>query len=86
MNTVRDTIIKFLEIHGFKSIDVNSFSNNKCIVNIKNHLNEDSCYYEIIDNTKTYMNNMYRYSDNENIFWLAGVLLWYGYIDELKPI
>ena len=64
-------IIDFLKLNGFKKIEEKSYSNELC-----NVVFED-CGYAVANNKGETM-----YSFDFNIYWLIGVLTYYGYIDK----
>lgn len=64
-------VIKFLENNGFKKIEENSFANDKCGI-----VYEDM-KYTVSDNEGNTM-----YSENRNIYWLIGILTYYGFMDK----
>lgn len=63
--------IAFLKKNGFKRIERNSYANSMCNVVI------DLWNYSVADNTGNTM-----YSKDLNIYWLIGVLTYYGYMDK----
>ena len=65
-------VIEFLEKNGFVELIKGDYGNSKCIVNIGER------YYTIINAA----NNDKMYSQNLNIYWLIGVLTYYGYMDK----
>jgi len=72
-------IISFLKRNGFKRMDEpKHYANDKCSVVIENHEGVTNYYYAVANNNGDAM-----YSGDANIYWLAGVLLWFGYIDHL---
>ena len=64
-------IIAFLKRNGFKRMEKNSYANELCNVVFQ----EDG--YEVSDNEGNSM-----YSGDVNIYWLIGVLTYYGYMDK----
>lgn len=68
-------VIKFLTENGFESFGTsgNTFKNDKCIVTINIELE----YYSVANKDNERM-----YSPDLNIYWLIGVLTYYGYIDK----
>jgi len=64
-------IIEFLKRNGFEKIEAGSYANNICNVVIKNNS------YAVSNNNGDAM-----YSKNLNIYWLIGVLTYYGYINK----
>jgi len=63
------SVIDFLNKNGFKKIEKNSYANNKCNVVI------NKLGYEVANN-----NGDAFYSSNLNIYWLIGILTYYGYM------
>ena len=68
MNEVRE----FLKVNEFKKDKKNIYSNNKCSVVIGDR-------YYIITSAE---NGSKMYSEKLNIYWLIGVLTYYGYMDK----
>ena len=64
-------LIKFLVANGFKKVEKNSYANDKCNVVITKN------FYEVSNNDGETM-----YSNNLNIYWLIGVLTYYGYMNK----
>ena len=62
-------IIKFLKQNGFNRCEKNSYSNHRCNVVIT------ELGFEIANNNGDCM-----YSDDHNIYWLIGVLTYYGFM------
>lgn len=63
--------IPFLKKNGFKRMERNSYANDRCNVVIHSE------YYAVSDNKGNAM-----YSANLNIYWLIGVLTYYGHINK----
>lgn len=63
------TVVSFLKENGFKTMERNSYANNKCNIVIT----PDN--YEVANNNGDTM-----YSRDLNIYWLIGVLTYYGFI------
>lgn len=77
MKAVKD----FLEKNGFKEDDMDTFSrfgysNGKCVVSVRWRDNEENAYYKVV------WNNMEMYSEDNNVYWLIGVLTYYGLMDK----
>ena len=73
-NYVYKTISEFLFKNGFQQIDTenkNSFSNEFCTV----YIEEEN--YQVVNNSGSSM-----ISKDQNIYWLIGVLTYYGYMDK----
>ncbi|CAL67419.1 hypothetical protein [Christiangramia forsetii] len=64
-------VIKFLKKNGFKNMELGSYANDLCNVVI------NSNEYEVADNEGNTM-----YSKDHNIYWLIGVLTYYGFIEK----
>lgn len=62
-------VINFLKQNGFELIELGSYANNKCNVVIT----PDN--YEVANSNGDAM-----YSKDHNIYWLIGVLTYYGFI------
>lgn len=65
-------VIEFLEANNFKQIKHNVFTNHKADVAF---LEEG---YEVVDSK----NGQTMYSTTLNIYWLIGMLTYYGYMDK----
>ena len=59
----------FLKNNGFKKTG-NVYMNDKCTITISDHY----CIMNLQRDTI--------YSDDLDIYWLVGILTWYGYIDK----
>lgn len=69
----------FLEKNGFKLHDnLYSWINGKCTVNVYS----EHGYYDIIMFAGNYGESGRMYSNDLNIYWLIGVLTYYGLIDK----
>ena len=64
-------VIRFLKNNGFKRVEKNSYANDKCKVEFVEE------QYEVSDNEGCAMTSI-----GLNIYWLVGVLTYYGYIDK----
>ena len=64
-------VIAFLKKNGFKRIEKNSYANNMCNVVIS------KTGYEVANNNGDTM-----YSENLQIYWLIGMLTYYGFMDK----
>lgn len=63
------SVIDFLKMNGFKSMELGSYANDKCNVVITPN------NYEVANN-----NGDVVYSKDHSIYWLIGVLTYYRYI------
>lgn len=71
-------IISFLKRNGFERMDEpKHYANEKCSVVIESD-EKGKHYYAVANN-----NGDTVYSKDINIYWLTGILLWFGYIDHL---
>ena len=70
-----EDVIEFLKNNGFKKIEKNSYANEVCNIIIT----PDG--YEVANNE-----GWVRYSNDFNIYWLIGILIYYEYIDKAKLI
>ena len=73
-NYVYKTISEFLFKNGFQQIDTenkNSFENEFCTV----YIEEEN--YQVVNSSGSVM-----ISKDQNIYWLIGVLTYYGYMDK----
>ena len=68
---VKKQVIEFLKRNGFKKIEPNSYANDICNVVI------NDWNYAVSNNRGDAI-----YSNDENIYWLIGVLTYYGYINK----
>ncbi len=66
-----EAIDSFLKRNGFKRMEKNSYANDHCNVVIS------EIGYEVANNQGDTM-----YSENLQIYWLIGVLTYYGYMDK----
>jgi len=66
---MNNSVASFLKKNGFTRMEKNSYANDLC-----NVVYEDG-HYIVADNE-----GGVTYSKDENIYWLAGFLTWYGYI------
>ena len=64
-------VIEFLKKNGFEKIEPSSYVNDRC-----NVVFEDN-HYAVADNEGNTM-----YSKDESIYWLIGVLTYYGFMDK----
>ena len=62
---------EFLKANGFKKIEASNYKNDRCNIVIK------GWYYAITNN-----NGDEIYSHDLNIYWLIGVLTYYGHINK----
>lgn len=77
-NMIKD-VEEFLISNGFEKTESKTFSNGKCKI-IINATDEpsDNDHYEIVD----IKHDASMYSDNLNIYWLIGVMTYYGFMDK----
>jgi len=68
---MKNKIALFLERNGFERIGEDSYSNEHCNVLIEDY------GYAVANNRGDTM-----YSDSFNIYWLIGVLTYYGYMNK----
>lgn len=68
-------VIEFLEKNGFERMEEDSYANDWC--NVVFESNGKRRWYAVADNEGNAI-----YSKDINIYWLVGVLTWYGYIDK----
>lgn len=66
-----EDIVNFLTANDFKKIDENSYANSLCNVVIEKD------HYAVANNNGDVM-----YSRDYNIYWLIGVLTYYGFISK----
>jgi hypothetical protein len=66
------TVVRFLRKNGFLKIESKKYANDKCTVTF-----EEDGYYAVANNKGDT-----RYSNDYNIYWLIGVLTYYGFIDK----
>ncbi len=72
MNDMND-VIAFLTMNGFKNTSINSLSNGVCFVILhEDHYSVTGFFDGKEDSTM--------YSKDLNIYWLIGVLTYYGFI------
>lgn len=64
-------VVQFLKRNGFEKTEPNSYANNMCNIVITDVV------YEVADSEGGIM-----YSNDLNIYWLIGVLTYYGYINK----
>lgn len=62
----------FLKKNGFKRISNNEYGNEKCCVEFS-----IAGWYVVVN-----MEGDTMYSNDNNIYWLIGVLTYYGYMDK----
>ncbi|WP_372650838.1 hypothetical protein [Draconibacterium sp.] len=67
-----DKVISFLENNGFEKLTDNNYWNDTCNVKF-----QDGGGYAVSDKLDNTM-----YSIDNNIYWLIGVLTYYGFIDK----
>lgn len=67
----------FLEKNGFVKVVPETWANKKCFVKVL-----DISSYSIRILGDTFWNDKYLYSQDLNIYWLIGVLTYYGLIDK----
>lgn len=73
-----EQIKEFLLKNGFKQFSEDVYTNNKCALSYL----ENTKTYKIIFQLSINDSEVEIYSSDLNIYWLVGVLTWYGLIDK----